>query len=58
MKNLMTSVDLSEYLSVTMQTIYNWRNEGMPSIKVGSQYRYNFDDVMNWLEEKDKRKDK
>ena len=55
MKNLMTSVDLSEYLSVTMQTIYNWRNEGMPSIKVGSQYRYNLDEVMSWLEKRNEK---
>ena len=50
MAELLNSLELGEYLKVTQQTIYNWRNKGMPTIKVGSQYRYNIEDVLKWLE--------
>ena len=49
MKELMTSQELADYFKVTMQTIYNWRKEGVPSIKIGREYRYELDKVMEWL---------
>ena len=52
MAELLNSLELGEYLKVTQQTIYNWRNKGMPTIKVGSQYRYDLKKVMEWLEER------
>ena len=53
MAELLNSLELGEYLKVTQQTIYNWRNKGMPTIKVGSQYRYDLKKVMAWLEERE-----
>lgn len=50
MKNLMDTPQLAEYLSINKHTVYVWRNQGMPNIKVGSQYRYNIEDVLKWLE--------
>ena len=50
MKNLMDTPQLAEYLSINKHTVYVWRNQGMPNIKVGSQYRYNIDEVLKWLE--------
>ena len=56
MKNLIDTPQLAEYLSINKHTVYVWRNQGMPNIKVGSQYRYNIDDVLKWLEERDEKK--
>lgn len=56
MKNLMDTPQLAEYLSINKHTVYVWRNQGMPNIKVGSQYRYNIEDVLNWLEERAEKK--
>ena len=50
MKNLIDTPQLAEYLSINKHTVYVWRNQGMPNIKVGSQYRYNIDEVLKWLE--------
>ena len=50
MKNLMDTPQLAEYLSINKHTVYVWRTQGMPNIKVGSQYRYNIDEVLKWLE--------
>ena len=56
MKNLMDTPQLAEYLNINKHTVYVWRNQGMPNIKVGSQYRYNIEDVLNWLEERAEKK--
>ena len=56
MKNLMDTPQLAEYLSINKHTVYVWRTQGMPNIKVGSQYRYNIDDVLKWLAERDEKK--
>ena len=50
MKKLMDTPQLAEYLSINKHTVYVWRTQGMPNIKVGSQYRYNIDEVLKWLE--------
>lgn len=49
MKELLTSAELAKYFKVTEQTIYNWRKEGIPSIKIGREYRYELGKVMEWL---------
>ena len=56
MSKLIDSVELSDYLGVTMQTLYNWRNAGMPTIKVGARYRYELEEVMQWLQEREESK--
>ena len=56
MKNLIDTPQLAEYLSINKHTVYVWRTQGMPNIKVGSQYRYNIDDVLKWLAERDEKK--
>lgn len=49
MNKLMTSSEIAEYFSVTMQTVYNWRKEGVPSIRIGHEYRYDLLKVMEWV---------
>ena len=56
MKNLMDTPQLAEYLSINKHAVYVWRTQGMPNIKVGSQYRYNIEDVLKWLAERDEKK--
>lgn len=52
MNNLLNTPQLSQYLNVTQKTIYVWRKEGMPTVKIGRYYRYKLDDVMAWLEKR------
>lgn len=54
MKNLITTKTLSELLSVTEVTIWRWRKEGMPFKKLGSRVRFDYDEVIAWLEERGK----
>ena len=49
MKELMTSQEIADHFKVTMQTVYNWRKEGVPSFKIGREYRYELEKVMMWL---------
>ena len=56
MKNLMDTPQLAEYLSINKHTVYVWRTQGMPNIKVGSQYRYNIEEVSKRLEERAEKK--
>lgn len=49
MEKLLDTPELAEYIGVTKHTIYVWRNEGMPAIKIGKFYRYELDEVMTWL---------
>lgn len=57
-KKLLTVKQLANELSVTTRTVYNWINDGMPSIKVGYHNRFDIDVVMNWFEEQNKKEDK
>ena len=52
MKELMTSQEVADYFKVTMQTVYNWRKEGVPRIRIGHEYRYDLEKVMQWLTER------
>lgn len=49
-KNLLTIKQLSETLQVHRQTIWEWRNAGMPCIKHGKFVRFKLDEVIGWLE--------
>lgn len=52
MNNLLSTKELAKYLSVSIKTIYNWNDKGMPHKKIGyNVIRYNLDEVMNWLDE-------
>lgn len=55
MKKLLTTKELSEYLSVSRWTINDWRKAGMPFLKLNRVVRFELDKVMQWLEEEGKR---
>lgn len=51
MKGLWTVEELSEYLKVPVQTLYQWRTRryGPPGVKMGKHLRYRPEDVERWL---------
>ncbi|SDN70504.1 helix-turn-helix transcriptional regulator [Lentzea jiangxiensis] len=51
MSKLWTIKDLSEFLGIPVQTIYQWRtkNYGPPGRRVGKHVRYDPDVVMEWF---------
>jgi excisionase family DNA binding protein len=48
---LLSPDDLSEYLGIPVQTIYQWRHrgEGPPGYRIGRHVRYRWVDVQAWL---------
>ncbi len=53
MGKLMSLIELSSYLRVEKQTIYNWLHEKKISgIKVGHLWRFDRDEVDRWLKTK------
>ena len=50
MKDLLTTRQLCEKLSVTRQAVYKWRKAGCPTVvNSGKMCRYNYDEVVEWL---------
>ncbi|HET8767107.1 MAG TPA: helix-turn-helix domain-containing protein [Pedococcus sp.] len=46
--------DVAAYLSVPVQTIYDWRwkHEGPPAYRIGRHLRFRESDVFAWLDSK------
>lgn len=55
MKELLTVPELAEFLKVSRAQVYNLINKGLPVFKVGSNTRFKINDVMDWLEEQNKK---
>jgi excisionase family DNA binding protein len=49
LKKLLTTKELAELLKVTTVTIWRWRDNGLPFIKIGRSIRFDFDEVMKWI---------
>ena len=52
MKELLTTEELCKMLKVSRVTIHNWRKKGLPCIKIGKTIRYDYEEVMEWIESK------
>ena len=50
---LITQEALSKKQGVTRSCLYQWRKAGCPCIQKGKFIRYNYDDVINWLQTHD-----
>jgi excisionase family DNA binding protein len=52
--DLLSVLELAEYLAVPVSTIHYWRGKGLgpPGFKVGKQLRFRAADVVRWLEER------
>jgi excisionase family DNA binding protein len=50
---LLSPAELAEYLTIPVQTIYQWRHrgEGPPGYRVGRHVRYRWSDIQSWLED-------
>ena len=51
MSQYLTIKELSEMLKVSRFTINNWRDKGLPTIKIGQAVRFNEEAVKKWIEE-------
>lgn len=49
-KRFITDSELCEIMQVSRQATYNWRTQGMPYKKLGKLVRYNYKDVIEWLQ--------
>jgi predicted DNA-binding transcriptional regulator AlpA len=50
--SLLTTKQLEEKLQVTAVTIWRWRNEGMPFLRLKNSIRFEEEKVLNWLQER------
>jgi excisionase family DNA binding protein len=48
-KEYITIEELTEKLKVSRQTIYLWRKEGLPFIKINRSVRFDLDAVNEWI---------
>lgn len=48
---LLSPAELADYLTIPVQTIYQWRHrgEGPPGYRVGRHVRYRWSDIQTWL---------
>lgn len=51
MSKLMTITDLSDYLGIPVNTLYQWRSKGYGprGVRMGKYVRYRPQDVETWL---------
>lgn len=54
MKQLYTNKDLQEFFQVGRHTLLNWREKGLPFVKIGGTIRYDLDEVKEWVEKQNK----
>lgn len=54
MDGYVTTKQLALKYQVTEQTIYNWRQEGLPYIKLGRAIRFDLGKVQQWFEDRNK----
>ena len=47
---LLTLSALARRLSLTQAAVVRFRAEGMPSVRIGANVRYNIENVMTWLD--------
>lgn len=56
MEEFITVRQLEEHLKVSRITIYQWRKQGMPYMKINKSVRFRLSDVIAWIDEKQKNK--
>jgi len=54
LEKLLTTEELTEILQVSRQTLFTWRNEGLPFMKINRAVRFDLEQVKKWLEGKGK----
>ena len=51
---LLTTKELEKQLKVTAVTIWRWRNDGMPFLKLNNSIRFEEEKVIEWLKQRGK----
>lgn len=51
---MINTTELSKRLNKHYNTIYKWIKKGMPCIKTDKDYMFNYEEVINWLKNKNK----
>ena len=50
MKELLTTQELAKYLKLRPETVLRKSRKGeLPAVKIGRQYRFDVDQINNWL---------
>ena len=50
MKELLTTQELAKYLKIRPETVLRKSRKGeLPAVKIGRQYRFDMDQINNWL---------
>jgi len=50
MKELLTTQELAKYLKIRPETVLRKSRKGeLPAVKIGRQYRFDVDQINNWL---------
>lgn len=50
MNGYVTTKEVAAYYKVTEQTVYNWRQEGLPYKKLGRAVRFDLDEIEQWFD--------
>jgi predicted DNA-binding transcriptional regulator AlpA len=54
-KKYLTSKELAKALGKSTRTIANWREQGVPSERVGHDFRYVLADVKEWIRQRNQK---
>ena len=54
MGEYLTTEELAEKLKVSRQTVWLWRKQGLPALKIGRSIRFNAIEVDEWIKEQSK----
>ena len=57
MEKFITQYDFADMMSVHVNTVRKWVNQGMPHIKVANVIRIDVEKALKWIEEKGKSDD-
>lgn len=51
---MMNTRELTEYLKIHENTVFNYVKKGMPYYRIGREYRFEIEEVKEWLKNKRK----
>lgn len=51
--DLLSKEQAAQFIGVSIQTLYNWRSQGLRYYKVGGRVRYKKDDLLKFAEPKE-----
>lgn len=53
---MITTQELTKYLKIHENTVYEYIKLGMPHYKIGKNYRFELEEVKQWLKEQSENK--